>query len=61
MVVSRMKSYKPSEIYDDGEWLRPYLESTQTKAQLLPDNETVARIREQILHMIALESISLVA
>jgi len=60
-VLARRKSYNLKDILDDGEWLRPYFSSMQTKAQLVPDRETVARIREQVFNLIAEESISLVA
>jgi hypothetical protein len=61
MVVTRMRPYKPAETFDDGEWLRPLFASQQAKTQLVPDCETVARIRDQLFRMIAEESISLVA
>ena len=35
--------------------------SPQAKAQLVPDRETVARIREQVFNLIAQESMPLVA
>ena len=60
-MLRRTKSYNLKDILDDGEWLRPLFVSPKAEAQLLPDNETVARIREQILHLIAQESMPLVA
>jgi hypothetical protein len=60
-VLTRRKSYNLNDILDNGEWLRPYFASMQTKAQLVPDRETVARIREQVFNLIAEESIPLVA
>ena len=61
IVVTRTKPYKPAETFDDGEWLRPLFVSQQEKTQLVPDSETVARIRAQLLHLIEEESIPLVA
>ncbi len=61
MVVTRTKPYKPEETFDDGEWLRPLFVSQQEKTQLVPDSETVARIRAQLLRLIEEESIPLVA
>jgi hypothetical protein len=61
MVVTRTKPYSPAETFDDGEWLRPLFVSQQEKTQLVPDSETVARIRAQLLRLIEEESIPLVA
>jgi len=60
-VLARRKSYNLKDILDDGQWLRPLFVSPQAKAQLVPDRETVARIREQVFNLIAEESIPLVA
>ena len=61
MVVTRTKLYKPAETFDDGEWLRPLFVSQREKSQLVPDSETVDRIRAQLLRLIEEESIPLVA
>ena len=60
-MFTRTRSYNLKDILDNGEWLRPYFVSPKAEAQLVPDSETVARIREQILHLIAQESMPLVA
>ncbi len=60
-MLRRTKSYNLKDILDDGEWLRPYFASVQIKAQLVPDNETIARVREQVVQLIAQESMPLVA
>jgi hypothetical protein len=60
-VLTRRKSYNLKDILDDGEWLRPLFVSPKAEAQLVPDSETVARIREQVLDLIAQESMPLVA
>jgi len=60
-VFTRTKSYNLKDIVDDGEWLRPLFVSPKAEAQLVPDSETVARIREKVFHLIAQESMPLVA
>jgi len=60
-VLRRTRSYNLRDILDDGEWLRPVFVTPKAEAQLVPDSETVARIREQVLHLIAQESMPLVA
>jgi hypothetical protein len=60
-LVTKMKLHIHTEVYDDGEWLRPFFESAQARTESLPDDETVERIREQLFRLIAQESIPLVA
>lgn len=60
-MLRRTRSCNLKDILDDGEWLRPLFVSPKAEAQLVPDSETVARIREQVFHLIAQESMPLVA
>lgn len=59
--MTKMKLYIHTEVYDDGEWLRPFFETAQARNQSVPDDQTVERIREQLFRLIAQESMPLVA
>lgn len=60
-MVAKMNVRRPTGLIDNGEWLRPLVAAAQAKTRILPDDDTVARIRAQLLHILAQESMPLVA
>lgn len=60
-MATETRLYIYSEVYDEGEWLRPFLETAAAENQLVPDEKAVERMRERLFRLIELESVPLVA